>query len=214
MDTIAETKGYRVLEVGPWDTPAIGYINHPDLSEYIGVDMGVWEGSKEGGDARKVFYQALERGGFKNNRVKFINQPVSAYSGRDGFDVVFAGNVFGDPVALEKNSDGSLKYPHQEDRILTDALGRMVADSGVIQVLETYTPFKKDLLLDLMGRAGLGLSTLIEGDDLMDFLKWAYPTDWDKMQERISPVNRLEYAKSHRLEEGVDSPYLATFKRV
>jgi hypothetical protein len=201
----------KVLEVGPWDYPADGYLAHPALERYVGVDFGVWEGSIEGNRADEVFDNALLRNGVSGQRAEFYRMPVSALRG-DEFDIVYAANVSGDPIALPKNSDGTFKYPGEEDRILADALRRLVSCRGTVQIVETYTPLRREVLFDLMGQAGLSLDGVLEGSELMDFLSQVHVKDWEKMQKRLDPMNRPRAALRFGIEDGIDTPYAATFR--
>ena len=203
----------RVLEVGPWDFPAVGYIADSSVSEYVGVDYGVWEASVEGNRADEVFENALARNGLDGNKSRFFRMPVSAYSGGgEPFDIIHAANVFGDPFAIPKRqADGSIKFPDDEALQLSEALKRLLAVDGKVQIAETYTPIKRDFLIKAVERSGLVLTEMVEGSELMDFLGTVHGADWQNMQAKITAERRLKAAKTHGLTGCVDSPYLATF---
>ncbi len=207
----------RVLEIGPWNYPAEGHITDPKVSQYVGVDLGVWEGSIEGNNADVVFDNAAIRLGLDRSKVDFFRMPVSSYNGGGGkFDLIYAANVLGDLRAIPKNPDGSIKYDQPTDEVarLVDSIGRLANDGGTIDIVETYTPIKRFVLEEVMGRDDtLELVEFIDGGDLIRYLQTVYISDWKAMSKRIDPMVRLKAALRHNLEDGVTSPYLVRYSK-
>lgn len=209
----------RVLEVGPWNCPAEGYLVDPDVEAYVAAELGVWEGNQEGFCSIEVFNKVLkrvqddaDRNGSSYPTVAFYKAPVSAIPDTD-FDRIIAANVFGDPLAVPKNPDGTLKPPIDQTSIMARSLARKIAGGGVLEIVEGYTPIPHEVLFDLLGKAGFELDELLVGqDDFADSLKRLYPYNYRKKLRSMDFVTRLISAQNYGIEGGVTDPYIATFR--
>lgn len=197
----------RVLEVGPGEYPVDRYLADPGV-DYVGAELGVWDGNNSG-FADDQFYAAMQEFRPSGDGVRFYYEPVSAIV-ETGFDLEFAANVFGDPRSIDRNDKGELVYPEQAERILAEALATRLKPSGSLEILETYTPIDRDLLIDILGKTGFKMELLIEGSDLEDLVKLYYSRQAEVMVKRIQPMVRLEAALVHNLP--VRHPYFARFR--
>lgn len=126
----------RVLEVGPSALP-IAAIRSPEV-EYVGVDSGTIMGAQQ---TEEEFWRMVELYKVPSiSRISFYAQSLSDFvDGEHGlFDVVFMGNVLGDPT-----NDRDIANPitraqkrHELLRVIPDLL----LDGGELIVAESITP--------------------------------------------------------------------------
>jgi hypothetical protein len=144
-----------------------------------------------------------------NGWVRIGRRPLSECP-EVGFDTVYLGNVFGDPRAVKKKEGG---YPadYSGFRSFAGDLASRLAPGGVLEVLETYTPFKYDSLAILLGEAGLRCADYEdEGSDLKERIRRLYRVKQLAMLGSLDDERRKRACLKH--EVPVEKPYWAKFK--
>lgn len=204
----------KVLEVGPWGSPADVYVSNPFV-RYSGVDTCVWgresdpkAGSKEFKD---LFLRGIEcsRDPSDNGRVRIDRRPLSELP-EFGFDTILLGNVFGDPRAVKKKTGG---YPadYPGFRSFVGDLASRLAPGGVLEVLETYTPFRYDSLAILLGEAGLECAEYEnERADIEERIRKLYRVNRFAMLDSLDDERRKRACAKHGVP--AERPYWARFK--